>query len=81
MSVVEKFLGTESTLMMIEAKNGKAISTYSSIPEEAEILLNMATRVNVKDKPLKKGSLTVIHLVEVVDDQKAETVQSTYAHV
>ena len=42
-SVVEGFLGSQSTLMMISAKNGKAISEYSKFVHEAEILLNMGT--------------------------------------
>jgi hypothetical protein len=70
--VVQQFLGSVSTLLMIQAKNGKLISAYSSFPEENEVILGLGTRLCVVSDPLDHSSLTVVHLVEMSDENEEE---------
>jgi hypothetical protein len=70
--VVQKFLGSVSTLLMIEAKNGKDISVYSNFPEEKEVILGLGTRVRVVSDALAHPSLNVVHLIELSDENDDE---------
>jgi hypothetical protein len=70
--VVENFLGSVSTLLMIEAKNGKLISAYSNFPQENEVILGLGTRLRVVSDALNHASLKVIHLVELSDENNEE---------
>ena len=72
-NVVKPFLGPMSTLLMVEAKNGKDISAYSNFPDEKEVILGLGTRLRTVSKPLKYSSLDVIHLVELSDENKEES--------
>ncbi|CAF1208831.1 unnamed protein product [Rotaria sordida] len=74
--VVKHFLGSVSTLFMIEAKNGKAISTYSNFPEEKEVILPLGSRLRVVRDTLDHTSLNVIHLQEMVDESDQELTSS-----
>jgi hypothetical protein len=66
--VVRKFLGSVSTLIMIEAKNGKQISSYSNFPQENEVILGLGTRLCVASDALEHSSLNVVHLRELSDE-------------
>ncbi|CAF0723737.1 unnamed protein product [Rotaria sp. Silwood1] len=70
--VVKQFLGSVSTLLMIEAKNGKGISAYSNFPEENEVILPLGTRFHVVSDALDHASLNVIHLRELTDENDQE---------
>ncbi|CAF0723844.1 unnamed protein product [Rotaria sp. Silwood1] len=74
--VVKQFLGSVSTLFMIEAKNGKAISAYSNFTEENEVLLPLGTRLRVVSDALDHTSLNVIHLQELMDESDPELASS-----
>lgn len=67
--VVEDFLDSEkgSTLFMIEVINGRDISAYTLFPLEKEVILPMGTEFRVRSNAMKRGTLSVIHLVEVND--------------
>ncbi|CAM2711041.1 unnamed protein product [Rotaria socialis] len=71
LKVVKEFLGPVSTLFMIEVKNGKDISAYSSIQNEKEIILSLGTRVKVGDA-LNHDSMNVIHFRELENDDVEE---------
>jgi hypothetical protein len=66
--VIKQFLGSVSTLIMIEAKNGKQISTYSNFPQENEVILGLGTRLCVASDALEHSSLNVVHLRELSDE-------------
>ena len=70
--VIKRFLGTVSTLLMIEAKNGKSISAYSNFPEEMEVILGLGTRVHVVCDPLDHPALNVVQLIELSDEDQEE---------
>ncbi len=70
--VVKGFLGPVSTLLMIEAKNGKPISAYSNFPEENEVILGLGTRLRVVGDALDHASLNVVHLIELSDGNKEQ---------
>ncbi|CAF1351391.1 unnamed protein product [Rotaria sordida] len=74
--VVKQFLGSTSTLFMIEVKNGKAISVYSNFPEENEVIIPLGTRLRVVSDALDHASLNVIHLRELVDENDQELTSS-----
>jgi hypothetical protein len=63
----EVFLGETDvrTMFTIECLNGKDIRKHSYYSSEGEILLLPATQFKVIDS-LKQGSLTIIHLQEIV---------------
>lgn len=65
---VEGFLGSSSTLLMIETKKAKDISTYSNYPKEKEVILNLGTRVRRVGDVLGKATLNVVHLEEISDE-------------
>ena len=63
--VIKDFIGSKSTLFMIEAVNGKSISGYTNFPKENEVLLGPGTRLRVKANALDNvGGLRVVHLIE-----------------
>ncbi|CAF4585908.1 unnamed protein product [Rotaria sp. Silwood1] len=70
--VVKKFLGSISTLFMIEARNAKDISPYGNFPEEKEVILQLGTRLRVVSDILDHGSLNVVHLRELTDNKEQE---------
>jgi hypothetical protein len=70
--VVKQFLGPVSTLLMVEAKNGKDISAYSNFPDEKEVILGLGTRLRVVSDALDHPSLNVVHLVELSDENEEE---------
>lgn len=70
--VVKGFLGSVSTLLMIEAKNAKIISAYSNFPEENEVILSLGTRLRVMSDALDHSSLNVVHLSEIVHENEEE---------
>ena len=68
-SVVKNFLSTNSTLFLIEAKNGKDISNLTNYPNEDEVLLGPGTKLRVVGDALDHaGGLHVVHLREVTDN-------------
>jgi hypothetical protein len=75
LEVVQDFLSSNanSTLLMIEAKNAKDVTGYTSFPDEKEVLLGPGTQLRVKSNALHHhGGLHVVHLVEVQDDQEEQ---------
>jgi hypothetical protein len=70
--VVKQFLGPVSTLLMVEARNGKDISVYSNFPKEKEVILGLGTRLRVVSDVLDHASLNVVHLVELSDENEEE---------
>jgi hypothetical protein len=62
-----------STLFMIEATNGKDLTGYTNYPDEKEVLLKMGTKLRVKSNAMKHGKLHIIHLVEIDNNDHAET--------
>ena len=75
--VLQAFLGPVSTIFMIEAKNGKDISIYSSLPKEKEVVLGLGTRLHVVSDPLAHTSLNVVHMVELTDGNDEELPSNT----
>ncbi|CAF3463692.1 unnamed protein product [Rotaria sp. Silwood1] len=74
--VVKQFLGSLSTLFMIEAKNGQVISAYSNFPEENEVILPLGTRLCVVCDALDHESLNIVHLSELTDENDQELTSS-----
>jgi hypothetical protein len=74
LKVIEQFINGkgDSTLFMIEAKNGKSISSYSSLPNENEVILGLGTRFRVLGDPFDHPNLNIVHLVELSDDDEEE---------
>jgi hypothetical protein len=68
--VIQQFLGPVSTLLMIQAKNGKSISVYSNFPEENEVILGLGTRLRVRSNALDHPSFKIVHLVELSSDNE-----------
>jgi hypothetical protein len=84
LKVVQDFLGTDtkSTLIMIEAKNAKDISGYTSFPYEKEVLLGPGTKLRVESNALNHlGGLHVVHLVEVNDDDDEDNLPKDMANI
>ena len=71
-SEVKQFLGPVSTLLVIDAHNGKDISLYSNFPKEKEVVLGLGTRIRVADDVLDHASLTIIHLTEISTNEDRE---------
>jgi hypothetical protein len=80
-SVKQFLIGPISTLLMIEAKNGKSISIYSNFPEENEVILGLGTRLLVVSDALDLPSLNVVHFVELSDENQEEKLSSSLAHM
>jgi hypothetical protein len=70
--VVKQFLGLVSTLLLVEAKNGKLISVYSNFPDENEVILGLGTRLRVVSDALDHSSVNVLHLLELSDTSGEE---------
>ncbi|CAF3924857.1 unnamed protein product [Rotaria sp. Silwood2] len=70
--VIKLFLGSVSALLMVEAKNGKAISAYSNFPQENEVVLPLDARLRVISDTLDDASLAVIYLHELTDENDQE---------
>ena len=71
-SRIEQFLGSVSTLFMIDAKNGKDISAYSSLPNEKEVILGLGTRLKPVSASLNRPPLNIVQLVELSDEYNKE---------
>lgn len=70
-NVIKTFLMTnpDSTLFLIEAKNGRKVSGYTQYENEDEVILTIGTQLRVKSNSLEHSSgLNVVHLIEVDDD-------------
>ena len=65
---VKQFLGSTSTLLMIESKTAKSISIYSNSPQEKEVILPLGTRVRVVSDTLRHSSIILIHFQELTDE-------------
>jgi hypothetical protein len=70
--VVKQFLGSVSTLLMIEAKSGRSISLYSNFPDENEVILGLGTRLRVVSDALSHSSLNIVHLIELSDEDEED---------
>ena len=77
-SAVKEFLGSTSTLLMIEAKNAKSISIYSSSPKEQEVILPLGTRVRVVSDTLSHSSMNLIHFQELPDEREITTMSPPF---
>ncbi|CAF1668881.1 unnamed protein product [Adineta ricciae] len=53
---------------MIETKSAKDVSRYTSFPDEKEVILGPGTQLRVKANALQHGTLHIVHLIEVSDD-------------
>ncbi|CAF1171925.1 unnamed protein product [Didymodactylos carnosus] len=63
--IVKNFLGTNSTLFLIECTNGKDISSDTAYPNENEVILMPGTCLKVVSDPLDhEGGLHIVHLRE-----------------
>ncbi|CAF3914182.1 unnamed protein product [Adineta steineri] len=69
-NIIKNLLGSNSTLFLIEAKNGKDISSYANCPSENEVILCSGTRFRVVTDPLEQPPMHLIHLQEVTDDEE-----------
>jgi hypothetical protein len=64
-NVVRPFLGDKGTLFAINVINGKDITTFSSIPDEQEVILMPGSRVHRRCEPLNlNDQFFVLHLEE-----------------
>ena len=66
-NIIKDFLGSNSTLFLIEAVNEKDISRYSNFPNEDEVILSLGTRLRVLSDPLQQPSMNLVHLREITD--------------
>ncbi|CAF4557379.1 unnamed protein product [Rotaria socialis] len=62
LSIIKNFVGSNSTLFLIEAVNGKDISNYTNFPSESEVILCPGTRLRVVSDPLDQTPMCVVHL-------------------
>ncbi|CAF1143244.1 unnamed protein product [Adineta steineri] len=69
-NIIKDILGPNSTLFMIEAKNGKDISNYANCPNENEVILCPGTRFRVVSDSVDQTPMHLIHLQEVTDDEE-----------
>jgi hypothetical protein len=67
-NVAKKFLKPSSTLFLIEANNGKDISTYANYPTENEVILFPGTRLRVLSDPFDQSPFDIVHLREENDN-------------
>ncbi|CAF5221887.1 unnamed protein product, partial [Rotaria magnacalcarata] len=75
-NIIKDFLGSNSTLFLIEAVNGKDISGYANLPHESEVILCPGTRLLVLSDPLDQAAMCVVHLKEIThktEDQLASS--------
>ena len=78
-NVVKQFLGSPSTLLMIEAKTAKRISVYSNFPKEEEVILGLGTRVCVVSDALAHSSLNLIHFREIAEESDDTAISTSLA--
>lgn len=70
-NVIESFIGSTGTLFLIEARRGKDIRKYTSMPHEAEVLLMPGTHLRVEGDSYKhSGGLNVVHLKEISPNEE-----------
>ncbi|CAF4216308.1 unnamed protein product, partial [Adineta steineri] len=74
-NIVKDLLGPNSTLFLIEAKNGKDISSYANCPNE--VILCPGTRFRVVSDPIDQSPMHLIHLQEITDEDEEEESLST----
>ncbi|CAF1336171.1 unnamed protein product [Didymodactylos carnosus] len=74
-NIIKNFLGTDSTLFMIEAVNGKSISLYACYTTENEFILMPGTKLEVMSSALDySGGLHIVHLREIEGDDESMSV-------
>ncbi|CAF1451282.1 unnamed protein product [Adineta steineri] len=69
-NIIKNFLGPNSTLFLIEAINGKDVSSCTNYPNEDEVILCPGTRFRVVSDPLDQPPMHLIHLQEISDDDE-----------
>ncbi|CAF3600529.1 unnamed protein product [Adineta steineri] len=69
-NIIKDFLGPNSTLFLIEAINGKDVSSCTNYPNENEVILCPGTRFRVVSDPLDQPPMHLIHLQEITDDDE-----------
>ncbi|CAF1016231.1 unnamed protein product [Rotaria sordida] len=67
-NMIKDFLGSSSTLFLIEAVNGKDISRYTNYSSESEVILCPGTRLRVISDPLDQPYMHIVHLQENNDE-------------
>ncbi|CAF4042965.1 unnamed protein product [Adineta steineri] len=77
LDIIQNFLGKESTLFLIEAKNGKNISSCTKFPTENEVILCPGTRFRVISDPLNQPPMHLIHLKEITDNSEEPSSTAT----
>ncbi|CAF1318894.1 unnamed protein product [Rotaria magnacalcarata] len=75
-NIIKDFLGSNSTLFLIEAVNGKDISGYTNFPKESEVILCPGTRLRVVSDPLDHAPMRVVHLQEISDEAEDQLTSS-----
>ncbi|CAF1161901.1 unnamed protein product [Rotaria sp. Silwood1] len=78
-NIIKDFLGSNSTLFLIEAVNGKDISKYTNYPSENEVILCPGTRLRVVSDPLDQPPMHVVHLQEVTDETEDQLTTTFHA--
>ncbi|CAF3973027.1 unnamed protein product, partial [Rotaria sp. Silwood2] len=78
-NIIKDFLGSNSTLFLIEAVNGKDISRYTNFPSESEVILCPGTRLRVVSDPLDQPPMHIVHLQEVTDETEDQFTTSFHA--
>ncbi|CAF1232127.1 unnamed protein product [Adineta steineri] len=69
-NIIKDFLGPDSTLFLIEAMNGKDVSSCTNYPNENEVILCPGTRFRVVSDPLDQPPMHLIHLQEITGDNE-----------
>jgi hypothetical protein len=77
-NIIKDFLGSNSTLFLIEAVNGKDVSNYTNYPSENEVILCPGTRLRVVIDPLDQPPMHLIHLQEATDDNEEQMLTSLF---
>ncbi|CAF0934545.1 unnamed protein product [Rotaria sordida] len=81
-NMIKDFLGSSSTLFLIEAVNGKDISRYTNYSSESEVILCPGTRLRVISDPLDQPYMHIVHLQEYSGDwvDDVRTGQGVYVY-
>jgi len=75
--VIKNYLDNNSTLLLIEAINGKDVSGFTNYPHEDEVILGPGTRLRVVGNAVDHiGGLHVVHLKEV-NNKNDEEISTT----
>ena len=76
--VIKEFLGDapKSTLFHIKCRNGRSISDFTCYPQEDEVILMPGTILQVVGEPLDHGSINIVDLKEIDDDDSSEDEES-----